>query len=77
MALNPCKECGKDISSTAAKCPHCGAQNNTAMKRGCLVLVGIFAFLFVALFLIMNSGNKKRQDTGEKKVTKKKRNQGL
>ncbi|MBX9626940.1 MAG: zinc ribbon domain-containing protein [Gemmataceae bacterium] len=25
MALNPCHECGKDVSSSAAACPHCGA----------------------------------------------------
>ena len=24
MALTACKECGKQISTTAASCPHCG-----------------------------------------------------
>ena len=25
MALTPCRECGKDVSSEAPTCPHCGA----------------------------------------------------
>lgn len=25
MALIQCKECGKDVSSTASQCPNCGA----------------------------------------------------
>ena len=28
MAMIKCKECGKDISSLAEKCPHCGAPTN-------------------------------------------------
>ena len=24
MALGKCPECGKDVSETASKCPHCG-----------------------------------------------------
>lgn len=27
MALIQCKECGKDMSSTVKKCPHCGFEN--------------------------------------------------
>lgn len=26
MAIRPCKECGKDISTSAPACPHCGAK---------------------------------------------------
>ena len=37
MAMVKCRECGKDISSGASKCPHCGKQ----LKRTDL-LVGIF-----------------------------------
>lgn len=29
MALFPCRECGKDVSTEAAACPHCGAPNLT------------------------------------------------
>lgn len=25
MALQPCSECGRDVSTRAANCPHCGA----------------------------------------------------
>ena len=27
MSLINCKECGKEISSTVKKCPHCGYKN--------------------------------------------------
>ena len=29
MALEPCGECGHEISTKAASCPHCGAPNRT------------------------------------------------
>ncbi len=28
MAMIPCKECGKEISSEAEVCPHCGVKTN-------------------------------------------------
>jgi hypothetical protein len=60
MALIPCRECGKDISTEAAACPHCGAPSPapsvappTAPKKGMgsfakgiLIVGGLFvAFL--------------------------------
>jgi uncharacterized OB-fold protein len=27
MAMTECKECGKMVSSSAKKCPHCGVSN--------------------------------------------------
>lgn len=29
MALQKCKECGQDVSSEAAACPHCGRKNSS------------------------------------------------
>jgi hypothetical protein len=44
MALKPCKECGREISTEARTCPHCGKKNPTGQKTslvamGCLVLL--------------------------------------
>lgn len=57
MALKPCKECGREISTEAKACPHCGKQNPTGMKTsplamGCLVLI-----VLVIVGKIISSGN--------------------
>lgn len=56
MALGVCRECGKEVSDSARKCPHCGAPKPTAAKKpvsagmGCLVIFGAL----VVLGLIMS-----------------------
>lgn len=49
MALVQCKECKKEVSDLAKKCPHCGISNPgiTARKmaKGCLILIVIVAAL--------------------------------
>lgn len=49
MALVKCKECKKEVSDLAKKCPHCGISNPgiTAgkMAKGCLILIVIVAVL--------------------------------
>ena len=48
MALISCRECGKDVSSEAKFCPHCGIEIKRGRKAkkviiiGGLVLLGIF-----------------------------------
>ena len=49
MALIECSECGKNISTKASICPHCGAPNEQGFARptkpaGCFlqVISGIF-----------------------------------
>jgi predicted amidophosphoribosyltransferase len=32
MALEPCKECSKEISTLAKSCPNCGAPNDNVEK---------------------------------------------
>jgi hypothetical protein len=32
MPLQPCRECGKEVSTEAAACPHCGAATPTRQK---------------------------------------------
>lgn len=46
MALKPCKECGREISTEAKTCPHCGKQWPTGKPTspfaiGCLGLLGL------------------------------------
>ncbi len=38
MALKTCRECGKEISSRADKCPHCGYRRSRVLT-GCLLIV--------------------------------------
>lgn len=42
MSLMPCKECGKNISSEAIFCPHCGIPLQEQVDWGRLFL-GLFA----------------------------------
>ena len=50
MALGNCKECGKEISSEAASCPHCGRPQKKKMSVGnvvawILVVIAVLYFI--------------------------------
>ena len=52
VALRPCTECKREISSEAKSCPHCGKQNPTTKHysigqgcAGCLVVVIVLAVI--------------------------------
>lgn len=51
MALINCKECGKEVSTEAKSCPHCGAtENKTSDKYGkiaAFTIAGIIGFIVV------------------------------
>lgn len=47
MALKPCRECKKDVSTDAKTCPHCGKQSPHGGARLLLVGGGLLAFLLV------------------------------
>lgn len=60
MALVKCADCGKDISTSAPACPHCGRpslarQNSTNlgdMLKGCAgLVVGLFGLLVCLIAL--------------------------
>ena len=56
MALTKCTECGKEISSTALSCPHCGAPNKAEQakedtKKHNRVMSTFSCILMVCLFL--------------------------
>lgn len=58
MALITCKECGKEISSTAESCPHCGhktdiaAVNAQKRDRGIAFYIGVAA-ICIGLFILI------------------------
>jgi hypothetical protein len=35
MAMKPCRECGREVSTEAKVCPHCGKSAPTGKKLGC------------------------------------------
>lgn len=47
MAIVACKECGKDVSENALKCPSCGVQLNKPKR-------GFMGKLFKGLFILFN-----------------------
>ena len=54
MAMVKCNECGNQLSTTASKCPHCGASSDKAVGSTPLQRVaGLLAILMGgAVFLI-------------------------
>jgi hypothetical protein len=54
MALTTCKECGHEISTTAAACPNCGATLKTKppVGSGCfwILIIGIAAVVGLFMF---------------------------
>ena len=68
MALKPCGECGKDISSRAKTCPHCGidkpfqpatlrnldSASKASCQTGCALLL-LLGFVLVVLLVLAGS----------------------
>lgn len=58
MALIKCKECGREISSSAINCPHCGAPINSeptgtskiAIILGAIIGLPILIYILINLF---------------------------
>lgn len=60
MALMKCKECGKEISTTAANCPHCGcrtAHGRTVSEAKVYLVWAIINFVLLIVGLILFLGN--------------------
>ena len=55
MALKKCKECGKEISTDAGKCPNCGKPQTKSSTWGCLIIIGIFFFAAVIIPVLIKS----------------------
>ena len=56
MALIKCTECGKEISSKAKTCPHCGAPLVKEKKKGsCLTKILGMVILFIGLIFMIGA----------------------
>lgn len=55
MALIKCSECGKEISSKAKTCPHCGT--TPKKKTGCLTVLACAIVVFFAVGVISRMNN--------------------
>ena len=66
MAMVKCKECSKEISSSAKKCPECGKdQRNWFAKHKVLTVIGAF----IILGAIASAGEDKAKPTSTDKPT--------
>jgi len=48
MTLKSCKECGKEVSDKAGKCPHCGAP---VQSGGILAMAILIAVIFILIMI--------------------------
>ncbi|RZZ81955.1 zinc ribbon domain-containing protein [Pseudoxanthomonas winnipegensis] len=78
MALMPCRECGKEISSLAHACPHCGApieripsaaaaraplpEGGVSYLKAALVLSGLALLFSVILIVYASSQHRPEAD---------------
>ncbi len=50
--LNPCKECGKEVSDKAVNCPHCGAAlKKSEMEKFVTFMAVMLSILAVVYFM--------------------------
>lgn len=59
--MKPCKECGKEISTKADKCPHCGVKIS---NHGCLLAMIVVGFS-IGLFNILKGNDTSNTTTSE------------
>ena len=51
MALTSCKECGNQVSTTAGRCPRCGAKVSKSVSRLTIVFVALLGLLALKVLL--------------------------
>lgn len=56
MALAPCRECGKDVATSARQCPHCGVEHPTSRSILTTALIGLL--ILITGFWILNDPRK-------------------
>src|SRR5688500_8523936 len=57
MALQACRECGKQVSTNAATCPHCGTPAPTKpAATGAILKAVVGLVVFVGVWLVMSGG---------------------
>jgi len=74
MAMKTCKECGKEISSKAKKCPHCGAKQKGGLLKKLLIGFGIIIIIAAIVNTGGDNGDSKTSDTSDKTANKSQSN---
>ncbi len=64
MALRPCKECGREVSSSALNCPYCGKKHPAFSFFGWKFLATIFGFAAAVVVIAIISGQQEYVVTG-------------
>jgi len=64
LAIKACKECGKDVSTTARSCPHCGAKRPRQVG-----FFGILLALFFGWLVYSCTGTKHQAEIAEQAKT--------
>jgi len=57
MAMKPCKECGQEVSSSAKKCPHCGAKLKGGILKKLLIGAGGVIIIIIIASIGTETGN--------------------
>lgn len=59
-----CKDCGKEVSKSADKCPHCGAPIKKTFERprGCLFNIILVFFILIIAGILIERGSHKPQE---------------
>lgn len=55
MALVKCKECGKEVSTSAKICPHCGVKNPGIRAKD--MIIGVLTLVFIGWLVIQYSSD--------------------
>ncbi len=64
MALTKCKECGKEVSTNAKTCPHCGVKNPGVSAKD--MVLGLLVVIFVGWLVTQCSSSDKDSEKSKK-----------
>lgn len=71
MALTKCKECGKEVSESAGKCPHCGAKVKKPVGPvGVIVAALVLAFVATSMINSNKAKKDREEQTPEQRAAK-------
>lgn len=71
MALKPCKECKKEVSTSAKTCPHCGVKNPGVSTKDSLIGLGVLVLIVVVVVASCGDSDKEKQAKAEAAAQKK------
>src|SRR5690606_34141799 len=57
MTIVKCKECSKEVSTKANKCPHCGAKVTKPIGLLGYIFLGLFSFVFFNMVVSTDNDN--------------------